>query len=66
MATEADYADFRNGLRILARMIVRAHLKDLARIREMEKEENHANQGSKRGGEVAPAGENQVGDQKRE
>jgi hypothetical protein len=37
MPTEADYEDYNNGLRILARWIIRAHLKDLDRIREFER-----------------------------
>jgi hypothetical protein len=63
MVTEADREDFKNGLRILARMIVQAHLRDIARAREIQKEENNANQRSKRGCEASPVGENQAGGQ---
>jgi len=69
---EAKITDFDNGLRILGRMIARVYLKDFKQKANQQtsiveqKEQNHANQGSRRGGEVAPGGENQAGDQKRE
>ena len=66
MATEADREDFNNGLRILARMIVRAHLRDIARARETEKEEDNANQRCERSCEVTPPGEDKTGNQERE
>jgi len=68
---EAKITDFDNGLRILGRMIARVYLRDFKQkanqqTSKVEQKENHANQGSKRGGEVAPGGENQAGDRKRE
>ena len=60
---EAKITDFDNGLRILGRMIARAYLKDLRQKASQQtsiveqKRQNYANQGSKRGGEVASDGE---------
>ncbi|XUX01488.1 MAG: hypothetical protein TUN42_07065 [Dehalogenimonas sp.] len=62
MTIEADREDFENGLRIWARMIARAHLKNLARTKEINTEgEGNADQGNYRGHQVAEAGENQAG-----
>jgi len=69
---QAKITDFDNGLRILGRMIARVYLKDFQQKANQQtsiveqKEQNHANQASMRGGEVALSGENQAGDQKRD
>ena len=60
---QAKITDFDNGLRILGRMIARAYLKDFKQKASQQtsivgqKKQNCANQGSKRGGEVASDGE---------
>jgi hypothetical protein len=72
MVTKADLNKRETGLRILARMIVRAYLGEIDRgeagpgvYKENETEVNYANKGSKRGCEVAPARKNKTGDQRR-
>jgi len=69
---EAKITDFDDGLRILAHMIARVYLKDFKQkanrqtsVVEQE-EQNHANRGSRRRGEVAQGAENQAGSEKRE
>lgn len=62
MSIEADMEDFENGLRILARMIARAHLRDLAQMRRIKtEEERNADQGSQPTHQVAEAEEDQPG-----
>ena len=59
------------GLKILARMIARVYLDELAQERLKErrekesKEEDDANQRSKRGSEVTETGENTAGNKER-
>ena len=69
MVTEVKANRREVGLRILARMIVRAYLGEIDRgeagpgtYKENEVEVNDANQRSKRGCEVTETGENPAGD----
>jgi hypothetical protein len=70
--SDPKISDFDNGLRILARMIARAYLKDLAQqpiqqksLRD-KKEENDANQRCNRGCKASPLGKDKAGNQERE
>ena len=64
---EAKITDFDNGLRILARMVARAYLKDFRQEASRQtsiveqKEQTRGNQGSSRGGEVARVGKIKLG-----
>gem|GEM_PF-3065331 len=71
MATDTRNAELDNGLRILARMIARAYLKEVragqsktndSESKSKETEEEDANKRSERGCEVTETGENQAGD----
>jgi len=75
MATDTRSAELDNGLRILARMIARAYLKEVragqsktddSESEIKETEEDDANQRSERGCEVSETGENKAGDKERE
>ena len=70
MLTESPQNDYENGLRILARWIARAHLKNLASQQNslIESDKNNvevedANQRNQRSDQVAPVGQDQVGTQ---
>ena len=70
MVTDTKHTELENGLRILARMIARAHLKEARTgqpepddTENKETEGDNANQRSKRGREAPPAGEDQAGGQ---
>ena len=70
MVTEAKPNKRETGLRILARMIVRAYLGEIDRgeagpgaYKENEMEVNYANKRSKRGYKAAPPGEDKAGGQ---
>ena len=70
MVTEVKPNRRETGLRILARMIVRAYLGEIDRgeagpgvYKENEKEVYDANKRSKRGYKAPPPGENQTGSQ---
>lgn len=60
--TPEQRRSYENGIRIFARWIARAYIKDVTEQRAMselgmnKKEENDANQGCNRSGETAPAG----------
>ena len=62
MTTEAEKQVMHNGLKILARMIARVYLKDVARSKGIEiEEEGNADQGSQPTHQVAEAEEDQPG-----
>ena len=70
MVTEANLNKRETGLRILARMIVRAYLGEIDRgeagpevHKENEMEVNYANKRSKRGYKAAPPGKDKTGGQ---
>jgi len=70
MVTEVKPSRRETGLRILARMIVRAYLGEIDRgeagpgiYKEDEREVDDANKRSKRGHKAPPPGENTTGDQ---
>ena len=74
MATETRNAELDNGLRILARMIARAYLKEVraeqsktnySDSKSKETEEEDANQRSERGCEITETGKNKAGDKER-
>ena len=71
MATDTRNAELDNGLRILARMIARAYLKEVragqsktndSESKSKETEEEDANQRSERSCEITETGENKAGD----
>lgn len=71
MVTEAKLNQREAGLRILARMIVRAYLGEIARgeagpaaYQEKEMEVKYANKRCNRGNQASQAGQNQAGQQK--
>ena len=73
MVTEAKPNNRETGLRILARMIVRAYLGEIDRgeagsrvHKENEMEINDANKRSKRGYKAPPPGKDKAGDQEGE
>ena len=70
MVTETKLNKRETGLRILARMIVRAYLGEIDRgeagpgvNKENEMEVNYANKRSKRGHKATPAGQDKAGNQ---
>lgn len=65
--SERKISEFDNGLRILARIIARAYLKDLAQKLNKhnafveKKEDDNANQRCDRSGEASPPGKSKAG-----
>jgi len=71
--SEPTISDFDNSLRILARIIAQAYLKDLTRKNlatsrdsNSTKEENNANQRCNRGCKASPLGKDKAGNQEGE